>query len=346
MSIKKTHLWKFAGKVRRKIKWLVQMHCVKYDSIPEEHLKHFGNDFPDKIFYVIRKQGYGSGLFSHFHSVFEHTIYALSKGYIPVVNMENYKVFCNEKKPVYIGEKKTSNAWEYYFEQPCEYSLKDIKNAKNVILSSMGFYNPDRVYSSDPYAGILYFDSFEGHEKISKYYEFVSQYLKFNSKTIVHVEKEKEKLFGNKKNILGCFHRGAGYNASYIKNHPIMPSLEQTLEKTQDIFQLEKFDCIFVCSEEHETVEAFCKMFPREKIIFIERERLRNYNEQQGLDILVTSKTSSGLFKNALDYLTEMYLLSQCDGIIASKAGGALFAMGYNNNKYRYTYKWDLGLRT
>jgi len=342
MNIKKTLLWKICKKTYNRFR----IRCAKYDTVHEEHMKCFGRDFSDKVFYVIRREGYSSGLFSHFHSVFDHTVYAISRGYIPVVNMENYKIFCNEKKPIEIEGQKTLNAWEYYFEQPCGYSLEDIKKAKNVILSSMGFYSPLRIPSPDPYAGILYPDPFNGKKSVTEYYEFVSKYLRLKSRMIECGEQKKEKLFGNKTNILGCFHRGAGYNASYIKNHPIMPSLEQTLKKAREIYHQEQFEYIFVSTEEHETIEAFCKEFSKEKIIFIERERLKNYNEQQGNDIRLLSKYSSSLFDNALDYLTEVYLLAKCDGLIASKAGGSLFAVGFNNNKYRYLYQFDLGLKT
>jgi len=339
-SIKKTFLWKIGGKIYRKLKRL-KTYCGKYDNVKEEHIKHFGRDFPDKTFYVIRRSGLNSGLFSHFHSVLDHAIYAISKEYIPVVNMENYKIFCNEKDPIDIGYKKTSNAWEYFFEQPCGYSLKDIKKAKNVILSTMGYYNPARIPSSDPYEGTLYPDTFKGKEFVSKWYDFVSQYCKFNSKTLEHIECEKKMLFGDRRNILGVFHRGAGYNNINIKNHPIMPSIEQTIQKTKDVFQKENFDYIFVSTEEAESIEAFRNEFPIEKLIFIGRKRVENYD--------VSSQDyceySNVLYDGALDYLTEVYLLSQCDGIIASKAGGALAAMGLNNNKYRYVYKWDLGLK-
>jgi hypothetical protein len=40
-----------------------------------------------------------------------------------------------------------------------------------------------------------------------------------------------------------------------------------------------------------------------------------------------------------------MYLLSQCDGLIASNyTSGLPFALGINNNKYRYKYIFDLGI--
>ena len=352
MNLRKTFMWKIAGKARRKLKTLIQMNC-KYDNIPEEHLKHFGKDFPDKVFYVIRKQGNGNGLFGHFSSTLDHVAYALIKGYIPVINMENYKIFCNEKKAIDVDGKKTLNAWEYYFEQPCGYSLKDIRNAKNVILADMRYpYSPATIAGLGiSFVGGMIPDNthipnpFGGKANVQKYYEFVSQYLKLNSKTTEHVEREKDKLFGSKKNILGCSVRGSDYHAKFGANHFAQPTVEQMFQKIQEVCQTEKFDYIFVCTEEQETIDMFCKFFPQEKIIFLERERVRGYKEQQGTVIDAVVKMSSSLYKNALDYLTEMYLLSQCDGTITSKCGGNKWAMGLNNNKYRFSFIFDLGVR-
>jgi len=89
----------------------------------------------DKTFYIIRRPEPGAGLFSNFHWVLGHIIYALEKNYIPVVDMKNYKTYFNETALI----NGTKNAWEYYFKQPTNYNLDEAYKSKNVVVSKMDF---------------------------------------------------------------------------------------------------------------------------------------------------------------------------------------------------------------
>ena len=91
----------------------------------------YGKENPDKTFYVIRRASCKVGLFSHVMTNMGLVKYALDRGYIPVIDMQNTKNTYLE--PDQVGK---VNAWEFYFEQPCGYSLRDIKKSKNVILSN------------------------------------------------------------------------------------------------------------------------------------------------------------------------------------------------------------------
>ena len=302
-----------------------------YDCIGIKHGKHFGREFPDKKFFVIRRLPPGAGLLSNYHWVLNNIYYALSKEYIPVVNMENYKTFYNENIPIENEGERVFNAWEYYFEQPCGYSLKDIRKASNVILGSM--YNFQYHEFLDPLKGKM---------NIAKYFEIASQYCKMNTKTMEYLE-TKKKLFDNKKNILGVSYRGTDYLLT--KNHYTPPSIEQISQKTLQVIDCEKFDYIFLKTEEQKAVDEFYKVFPGETLLISEDERIRDYDSKLSIPELIREKSSS-VIKNGLDYLTDVLLLAQCDGIIASKNNGTAFALGWNNNKYRYSYLFDLGMNT
>ena len=325
--LRETFLWKIARKTYRKIKFLCLKYSAKYDMADKEHIKHFGKDFPEKIFYVIRRRPPGAGLLSNFHWVLNNTLYAVSKGYVPVVNMQDYKTFYNVSYPIEIEGGGALNAWEYYFEQPAGYSLKDIKNAKNVILGDWDNYRADEF--PNPW------------ENIHKYNELVSKYCRFNSKTILASEKKKQIVFQDKRNILGVLHRGTDYKTS--KGSNLTASLEQIIEKVRLVFQEEKFDYIFLMTEEQEAVDEFRKVFAQ-LLMVSDSERITNYNAKDGLLPDIIQKTSSSPYERNLEYLTDTILLSQCDGIIASKVNGTLLALGLNNNKYRYSYIFDLGV--
>jgi hypothetical protein len=294
-----------------------------------EHIKHFGENYPDNTFYVIRRKPLGAGLLSNVNWVLSHVNYAVLKGYIPVVNMKDYKTLYNENVPIKIGAGETSNAWEYFFEQPCGYSLENIKNAKNVILGSSENHYIDELPNP-----------IDENEDISKYYDLISKYCKFNFETISEIESKKRRFFG--KNILGVLYRGTDYKTA--KEHYTPPSIELMIQKTRDVFQQEKFDHIFICTEDQSAVNEFCKVFTKERIIVSESKRLKEYHTGRVPEIIL--KNSSSAYKAGLDYLTDIYLLSQCDGIVACKCNGTSFALALNNNKYRFSYFFDLGVNS
>ena len=95
-----------------------------------ERKTSYGSDYPDQTFFVIRRAYCKVGLFSYVMTNMGLTDYALKKGYIPVIDMQN-------GRNTYLSEERVGkeNAWEYFFKQPAGYTLQDIKKAQNVILS-------------------------------------------------------------------------------------------------------------------------------------------------------------------------------------------------------------------
>ena len=80
------------------------------NSVPV-FMKSFGRLNPDKLFYVIWREGTGGGMFSNVFHVLSHLIYAREMGLTPLVDMENFPNFYNEAELVHA----TRNSWEYYF---------------------------------------------------------------------------------------------------------------------------------------------------------------------------------------------------------------------------------------
>ena len=96
---------------------------------------------PDKIFYVIQRHP-GCGLFSNVTFVINHLKVAKDHGFTPVVDMENYTTVYNEKKKVC----NTFNAWKYYFEQTSNFTLEEVYNSKNVIITDSIFYDKNKNF--------------------------------------------------------------------------------------------------------------------------------------------------------------------------------------------------------
>jgi hypothetical protein len=292
----------------------------------KEVKKNYGKLFPDKTFYIIRRDPHAkAGLFSNYHVVLANIIYAINNNYIPVVDMLNYRTNYNEKNPI----NGTQNAWEYYFQQPTEYNFDDVYKSKNVILSSMN--SPEKhtdVYNPNS-------------EKIVFYYSFISKYMKFRPDVIEIAEKKKEIIFMNKQNILGVFSRGSDYRNLCPPDHPIVPTLALLVEKTKQLFKEWNMSYIFLSSEEEYVVDEFRKIFG-EIVIVNDRNRLFDYDINLTVSEIGYNRENDK-YKRGLEYIIDIILLSQCDSLICPMVNGAVVARELNHNKYIHQYIFDLG---
>ena len=113
-KIEKIRFW-FGRKATR---WIFAIavffrHIYKALKYPEIK-KCFGELNPDKTFFVIRLAPPATGFLANYNYVLGYMKYAFDKGWIPVVDMENYASLYQEEGPV----NGTRNVWEYFFEQP------------------------------------------------------------------------------------------------------------------------------------------------------------------------------------------------------------------------------------
>ena len=100
------------------------------NNTPKYNIHSFGPKNKDKIFYIIQRAG-GGGMFSNLNYVLHHLLISDKLGFVPVVDMENYKTFYNEN----ININGTKNSWNYYFEPVSKYSLKEVYSSKQVIIT-------------------------------------------------------------------------------------------------------------------------------------------------------------------------------------------------------------------
>ena len=132
--------------MKNKIKNFISSILLNEDALPlfyrnknkvsdiKLNLYSFGNKNKNKIFYVIRRSP-GAGLFSNVIYVLNHLSLIEKTNFIPIIDMENFTTIYNEKNKV----EKTFNAWEYYFEKLNKYTLKEVYQSQNVILTNNNF---------------------------------------------------------------------------------------------------------------------------------------------------------------------------------------------------------------
>ncbi|GHS86484.1 hypothetical protein FACS189487_00860 [Campylobacterota bacterium] len=299
---------------------------MQNSNLSEERIS-FGDLLPEHTFYIIRRMPLGAGLFSNFLYVYGHLLYALEKGYIPVIDMQNYKTYFNETELI----NDTNNAWEYYFCQPLHYTLQDIQYAKNVILSS-SFYLFDKVP-----------EFLHKTSDINNYHSVITKYLQFNDITKQYIREQQQKLFNNKSKILGVKYRGTDYKSeSTAGGHFVPASLSDCVAKTKDLLKEWGMEWIYLSTEESAAVECFRQTFG-DILIVTDSYRIEHYDAAMGGSVSVEFNRQHDNYLKGLEYIADTVLLSECDALIASKNNGSYAAIGLNNNRYKNKFIFDLG---
>ena len=283
-----------------------------------------GKENPDKKFYVIRRAPGKVGLFSYVSTNLGHIKYAVDHGYIPIIDMQNYRNTYLEDEQ--IGK---VNAWEFYFKQPCGYTLSDIKKSKNVILSS-GIIN----------CGVEYPDSQIAYDEnlYREWKNFADNYLKIADDIAEETEKICDKLFDEKR-VLGVLARGTDYVQSRPRKHPIQPSTEELIKKCQEIMGRYRCEKVYLTTEDEQIYSEFEKNFG-DKLISMKVQRYKTVDRENINDVINKDKQK---YINGKEYLISILLLAKCNCLVAGNAGGTQGALLLTKG-YEYKYIFDLGV--
>lgn len=284
-----------------------------------------GNEYSDKVFYVVRHASDKVGLFAYVMCAAAKIMYAMENGYIPIVDMQNYANPYLEK-----GRIGKDNAWEFFYEQPMGYSLNDIKNAKNIIISD-AMIPENRPTDS--------MDFINNEDLVKKWQVFFEKYIRINNNLKLKMDAEVLRIIGNNRRVLGVSLRGTDYVALKPYQHPIQPTIEQAIKKTKDVFDEKSYDAIYLATEDEEIYTAFQKEFGK---LLLSSERKRYANIGREYVTRVGFDRENDAYLKGVEYLTNIYLLTCCDALIAGRAGGSIAAL-IMGKKYEYTYFFDLG---
>ena len=323
----------------KKYKFRVAVKNILYHIQTIERRKSYGPENPDKIVYIIRpiddKSPFYIGpvhnLLANYFYVLSHLQYARVKGWVPVVDQLNYPVYNSQSSPI----NGTKNAWEYFWEQPGEVTLDEAYRSNNVVLSKRSwFWEWDIGYDAARYKD----------KNTVAFYSELAAMAKLNEETRDHIAKAADDLLPKGKKVLGVNVRIGGHSAHSAKHgegHPIQPELEELISDVKLIAQSLKADCIFVSSDTEYAVDRFKAYFGNNLIVY---PRLRaaigtEFAPDSQKNIYGQGKS----YQTALDYLTEMELLSRCDALIGSVNSGFRYAVVRNANRFEQIEVIDSG---
>lgn len=284
-----------------------------------------GEENPDKIFFVVRRATCKVGLFSYVMTNMGLVRQAVEQGYIPVIDMQrNANSYLEEEE---IGKK---NAWEFYFEQPCGYTLEDIGRSKNIILSS-GLITDENIFPGRE----ITLDE----ELCEEWRNFFHKYLRVNEEIQREAEELYSRLFG-KKRVLGVLCRGTDYKNNRPANHPIQPEADEVIRKAEEIMRMKNCEMLYLATEDDEIYRKFASAFG-DRLRVTEAKRCKNTGNANINDIEYERKNDRYL--KGKEYLINILLLAMCDCLVAGSAGGTYGALLMSGG-YEYQYVYDLGL--
>lgn len=299
----------------------------------------YGTRNKERVFYVIQWQEMRHGLFSMILYLLPYLLYAVEKGYIPVIDLKNsYMPMLQDS-----DKKGKENAWEYYFEQPFyPYDVNDVYQSSNVVIKVDEL---DKTRCPDWNA------IFPTDEETLKYWSSMFHtYIRLQPTLKKRVESIAQEILNNQK-VMGISIR-AGYRSGMMRKmellngHPRQPSCEEVIAIIEQKLKEWSYNEFFLACDDREYHDEIEKYFGR-KCISMKR-RLKHYfvdgrpfeNEEE----LKCEYKGSSIRETTEEYIIETYLLAFCDSLYSTGGGGSEFAYFINGGRYKHFELYDDGV--
>lgn len=336
--LKETFFYRVLRKVKRKIKKTINKQ--KY-SMDYERPVQLGKMNSDILFYVI---GYyhdsnflHQGVLSTWLDFMPQVMYALQKGYVPIIDMKN------NWKPMMLDEsnKGKVNAWELYFKQPSQkYDLENVLHSKNVIFAKNKrlYLSYDIQWANLPLSDV----DFETCKRMIKYGNLSDNIINAGD-AFININ------FPVGKKIIGVSFRRAFEKLHYFNSeltppgtHNVRVTLSGLLEIIRDVLFKFNYEYIFFTADDRESYGVVKKEFGP-KCIFVQRPVGHHFEDNKPVpldrpDVLCCefNKRDNDCMLREMEYMTDVYILSKCDSLLAAGGSADLFAYILNDKKYEH----------
>lgn len=331
------------GMMRRNLfqyKW--DLESIDWKMIRERYAD--GNQLSQKTFFIVHDRQEG-GIFVYLIGCMVQIAYALQNGYIPVVDMLNFPSALRNDDQVDV------NAWELYFKQPADISVQDVYGAEHVIfhgeetckLLYIGDIDSGKTYEE---FGIVIDENkefktwYQNPELMKQFKNFWHTNMHYSDDAEVYIEKQYKQLFPEGKKVLGVLCRGTDYISLRPTGHYVQPSSDMIISKIHETMDEYHYEYVF-CATEDAAIYNDLKAALGNRLFGMDVERV-HYKEGYLLNDLY-KKQKMDIYRRQLNYLTEMELLSRCQGLIAGKTTGSRFLPVMKDGEYEYLFYWELG---
>jgi len=239
---------------------------------------------------------------------------------------------------------------DHCFEPKSSSRLKEALQTRGTIVMPVG-----RVLPEKPYIRV---DGYDRYYK--KWNRIFQQYIPFKKDFLKVCEEEYSRIFPKTGKVLAVsvrevFRIYQSVVPEIYRRHPKDVELHVVAKKVRELMKAWSCDYIFLAAQFQETIEYFERRFPG-KLIISSRKRM----EIQKLDIknarsswqlepkAMKEKCEENFKKQGMDdrqhtlgYVKEMYLVSKCHALAATKSGGVIAALVWNGGKYEHLYIFE-----
>ena len=301
-------------------------NIVFYPKMREKK-ESYGPLNKDKTFYVIRpRTDCVEGLMSLFDNVLRQISYAEAQEFIPVVDFENYST---QYQDASLSEK---NVWNYFFTQPSQYSLEEVYQSKNVILSGLNSY-----YKCYGYLNKDFTDS-----ALKKAHEFMKKYIDYSDRIKELYEKEKKIIVPEQS--IGLYLRGTDYIALKPAGESRQPTPEEAFDIVDRMLVKYSVDRVFLVTEDESFYNKAIERYGFHLRITSFDMFVKDY---KGIDFLSKDSALEQLGKSPYSrgahYLVKLMLLARCRAIVGGKTCGSWAACVMADEKVE-KYMFEKGL--
>ena len=221
---------------------------------------------------------------------------------------------------------KDDNPWEFFFNQPFEYTLKYVKKyAKKIrYINCHPKYRPTT-------------NIFKKKFLLSFWHDVAWKYIPIKNEIINKSNDYRKRLFNNSKNVLGVLVRGTDYTNMKPQGHPIQPNPKIVIKDVKKMDKSNKYDWIFLATEDSLIRKKFISSIGK-KLKYLKYNNFKyNYDKKEYLAFNINSIDIIKLMKI---YLINIVILSKCIDIICSRTAGAvgvfIYSNGFRNTKVYY----------
>ena len=289
----------------------------------------------NKKFAILRRVNCEAcGLFSYYIVHLGCIITFLNEGFIPIIDVSSFPNVFNGYHDEFTNN---NNDWETFFNQPCGYTLKDVEenqNKHNVL------YLECECTKNMPSEKEIY-----SNKTLIKYYrDIAKKYMSVKSNILEEANIIWKKLFKDSKNVLGVLVRGTDYTTLKPVLHSIPPSPEMAINDTKKMDLENKYDYIFLATEDIKIRNKFVKEFG-DKLKYLEPDSKIDYDIDEA-NYLSFHPDIFGNMKFQKTYLLSMIILSKCIDIISSRTSGAAGAFILSEEGFRKELVYYIGYYT
>lgn len=158
------------------------------------------------------------------------------------------------------------------------------------------------------------------------------------------LEKDTLRILPRNKRILGVNVRGTDYTMLMPIGHGVQANASQIINRAKSMMALDKYDYIFLSTEEQEAFNEFQTQFG-ETLLYFPRRRVSGESCKKERKLIVDLVEKDYMEQNLVDYMTETYILSKCTSLLSSGVNtGFRVAVAMNEEKYEDVYVYKSGL--